>query len=303
MTTLAPMPSAPAREFPLLSNDRLTIEVAAPGHAYSGTRFEWAGFITQVTLDGKHTFCVPESINGSGTGGAGLCSEYGIHGVPGYDDALPGESFIKPGVGVLTRTDDRPYSFSRSYPLRPFRHRIESARNSLIFICDPIDCRGYSMQTTKVLQLVANRLIVTDTLENTGAQPIELDHYCHNFVAIDGRSVGPDTSLSWTRAAASLHQARPQQVEIAAHHATWSSEPTDVFYAPVSLLPAPSLSRDAWRLRHEPTGVSMSETTSEPWSRFAIFGNQRLVSPEAFIAIRVAPGETKTWSREFEFSC
>lgn len=34
----------------ILSNGILTVEIAEPG-AYSGTRFDWSGFITGVTLE------------------------------------------------------------------------------------------------------------------------------------------------------------------------------------------------------------------------------------------------------------
>ena len=34
-----------------LQNERLTVEIAQPGEHYDGTRFDWSGFITQVTLE------------------------------------------------------------------------------------------------------------------------------------------------------------------------------------------------------------------------------------------------------------
>lgn len=39
-----------------LSNGILTVDIAEPG-TYNRTRFDWTGFITQVTLEeGKHIF-------------------------------------------------------------------------------------------------------------------------------------------------------------------------------------------------------------------------------------------------------
>jgi hypothetical protein len=34
----------------ILSNDRLRVEIADLGTVYQGPRFDWTGFITQVTL-------------------------------------------------------------------------------------------------------------------------------------------------------------------------------------------------------------------------------------------------------------
>ncbi|MFD1908517.1 hypothetical protein ACFSQ7_37740 [Paenibacillus rhizoplanae] len=86
----------------ILSNGVLTVEIAEVG-AYGGTRFDWTGFITGVTLEqGGHTFCVPESlVPGQGTGGIGLCNEFGISRAIGYEDAAAGEWFPKFGIGLL----------------------------------------------------------------------------------------------------------------------------------------------------------------------------------------------------------
>lgn len=87
-----------------LSNGILTVDIADIGE-YKGTRFDWTGFITQVTLEeGKHTFCVPESLKpDEGTGGKGLCNEFGISRAIGYDEAPIGGWFPKIGVGLLQK--------------------------------------------------------------------------------------------------------------------------------------------------------------------------------------------------------
>ena len=95
-----------------IQSPRLKVEIAEPGTVYQRTRFDWSAFITQVTLDGAHTFCVPESYEaGKGTGGVGLCNEFGIETAVGYADAEPGECFPKLGIGLLKKIDDAPYGF------------------------------------------------------------------------------------------------------------------------------------------------------------------------------------------------
>lgn len=44
-----------------ISNQRLKVEIALPGTQYHYSRFDWTGFIVQITLDDKHTFCTSES--------------------------------------------------------------------------------------------------------------------------------------------------------------------------------------------------------------------------------------------------
>jgi hypothetical protein len=106
----------------VIQSDRLKVEIAEPGGVYQGTRFDWTGFITQVTLDGKHTFCVPESYQpGHGTGGIGLCNEFGNEKPIAYDDAQPGETFPKLGIGLLAQRHCQlsfhlPYEIVQRFP-------------------------------------------------------------------------------------------------------------------------------------------------------------------------------------------
>lgn len=104
-----------------LSNGVLSVDIADIGEDYKGTRFDWTGFITQVTLEkGNHTFCVPESLKeGEGTGGSGICNEFGISRAIGYDEAPIGGWFPKPGIGLLQKLDSQSYSFHNKYPLTP----------------------------------------------------------------------------------------------------------------------------------------------------------------------------------------
>ena len=107
----------PPNDSILIASDRLQVEIAEPQTIYCSSRFDWTGFITQVTLDKERTFCVPEAIDGTGTGGHGLCNEFGITRPIGFDDAAPGETFPKIGVGLLRRPDAEAYSFGRDYEI------------------------------------------------------------------------------------------------------------------------------------------------------------------------------------------
>jgi hypothetical protein len=88
------------------------VEIAHPGE-YAGSRFDWTAFIRQVTLkQGLHTFCTAESlVSGKGTGGIGLCNEFGNDLPVGYDEAPSGSKYPKIGVGLLTRRDSGRYDF------------------------------------------------------------------------------------------------------------------------------------------------------------------------------------------------
>ena len=86
-----------------LKSYRLCVEITYPGQAPNTTyRFDRAGFITEVVLDGTHRFCAtePNNLSHPSSGGRGICNEY-IFDVSGK--ASVGEHFPKLGVGLLKK--------------------------------------------------------------------------------------------------------------------------------------------------------------------------------------------------------
>ena len=56
-----------------------------------------------------------------------------------------------------------------------------------------------------------------------------------------------------------------------------------------------------WELRHLPSGVGVREQVTPGWSKLVLWGTERVVSAEAFVAIRLAPGESMEWRRDYTF--
>ena len=279
----------------VLKSDALTVQIAAPGTVYRGTRFDWSGFITQVTLDGRHTFCVSEALDGTGTGGQGLCNEFGIFDPVGYDEVKAGEWFPKLGVGLLQREDAEPYRFSRPSPLKPFPVQVSVEGSRAVFVCEPLPCRGYAARVTKAVAVEGARLSVGCYLENLGEKPLRTSEYCHNFLAFDRQTIGPDYTLRLPfmtegRVTAPL-SAWGQEI-------TWIHTPERAFYFPME---DEHSEGTKWELTHRPSGLAMSETVTPGWFKLTLWGTERVVSPEAFVRIDVAPGETKSWQRDFVF--
>lgn len=45
-----------------LENNRLKVSIQEPSEMYEGSRFDWTGFISQIVLDERVSFCVPEQL-------------------------------------------------------------------------------------------------------------------------------------------------------------------------------------------------------------------------------------------------
>jgi hypothetical protein len=319
------MPESPI----IIQSPRLTVEIASPGTVYNRTRFDWTAFITQITLDRQHTFCVPEDYDpAKGTGGIGLCNEFGIEAPIGYDDAQVGESFPKLGIGLLKKPDDGPYNFFRPHEIvEKFPISVKAQADRVRFVVEPLPCRGYEARLTKTVQVQDNQLEIAYHLENTGTQVIATHEYCHNFVGIDQQPVGPDYTLHFPYAIqfhddiAAMRQNVPPPLRSLPHeeidqrireyiqgsrailnvqgqtlslHAT----PERPFYcrpAGFSLTEQPQ-----WELTHT-SGVNMREYDSfSPW-RVAVWGVAHVISAEIFVDIRLEPGQKQEWTRRYEF--
>lgn len=283
-----------------LSNERLAIEIARPGTAYRGARYDWAGFIRQVTLDGRHTFCGPESPSGEGSGGVGLCNEFGIFRPIGYEEARPGQQFPKLGVGLLTKIDDGIYDFSRAYALAPFPVEVQVDAHSAQFVTLPVPCRGYAARLKKTISLSDCDLRIAYELDNVGEEWLCTHEYVHNFIAIDGHAPGPDYELR-LGAGTRLHHI-PPSMTADGDCIRWLTAPTRAFLAQTMLGGEGSPADPLWTLTHHGEGVGVSESVDVPVSHLALWCAPHLVSPEAFVEIDLAPGATARWTRHYRFS-
>jgi hypothetical protein len=314
----------------LLRSDRLTVEIARPGTVYRGTRFDWTGFTVQVTLDGEHTFCVPESLQpGQGTGGIGLCNEFGIERPIGYDDAQPGEPFPKLGIGLLTRPDKRPYSFFRPHEIaHPFPIDVQAADSKVTFVVEPVDCRGYAASLVKTVSVQGSALHVAYRLENVGSRPIVTHEYCHNFCGIDDQLLGPDYRLRMPyeiafedvsaqmtgrlprplrllpraiqRALVRMMLGQMGSILVTEGKELWChSTPRRPFYR--RLVGFAKTESAQWELIHTPSGAGMRERDDFAPSQVALWGTTHVISAEVFLDVDLQPGETLDWARTYEF--
>jgi len=322
--------------FPIkIHSDQLTVEIAQPGSVYSGTRFDWTGFITQVTLvspgGARHTFCVPESLEpGKGTGGWGLCNEFGNDKAIGYADAQPSESFPKLGIGLLKRPEQPNYNFFLPHEIKQqFPIQIGTTENQAVFTIEPIECRGYAVRYVKTVSAHENWLEIAYRLENTGSKPIDTNEYCHNFMGIDEHPIGPDYRLHFPFtiqlediATAYRHflppllrillpgflldmllkrMAAPGNKAVKVQDADFGFVTTP--QAPFYFRPLGFTKTDGyqWELTHLPSGVQMREFDDFTPCRVAVWGTAHVISAEIFVDIHIDPGQEKTWTRKYEF--
>ena len=145
---------------------------------YRGARFDWSGLVACVSLNG-HTFFgewfnrYDPMINDAVTGPAEEFREPN-----GYDDAKPGDPFVKLGVGVVKRIDDQPYTIGGAYPVLDHgKWTVKVHKDSITFRQELHSTLGYAYIYEKTLSLdkKSNGLQLTHSFEKCRNQATNVD--------------------------------------------------------------------------------------------------------------------------------
>ena len=118
-----------------------------------------------------------------------------------FAEAKPGETFVKIGVGVLRKPDDKPYTFQRYYEIvNSGKWTVRKSADAIVFtqqVTDPATGYGYLYRKTVRLTPGKPQLVLEHSLKNTGKKTIDSTVYDHNFFTIDRRPIGPDISFTF----------------------------------------------------------------------------------------------------------
>lgn len=281
-----------------LENERLRVEIEKPGTLYKGSRFDWTGFISQITLDGTVTYCVPEQLEeGKGTGGLGFCNEFGIDKPVGYDAVEAGDVFPKIGVGLLKKEQESDYDFFKSYDVAPAEVEIREATDSVTFETTDNSPSGYGYHLVKEVAIKDNKLIISYQLTNTGKYPLHTNEYCHNFIGINDQFIDEHYQLTMPRmkaidvAVGSIQRSRDEL--------SWPDTPEADFYAAIDW--DVDNGTYNWDVYNDAVKAGVRELSEFQPSKVALWGYSHVVCPEVFIAIDLKVDEKKSWQRVYEF--
>lgn len=283
----------------ILENELLSITIFKPGTFYSGSRFDWNGFITDITLNKKFSYCMPESLNDKlgSTGGCGLCGEFGINEPIGYDEIKPGEYFSKIGVGLLKKQDDRPYFFAKRYELQPYTTEISTGSNHVVFTSQPLECSGYAFLYQKTVSVDGNELVIDYLLKNVGEKTFCTTEYCHNFIGINRIPTGSGYMLSLPCSVETDEQ--PNGIRISDNHITFDRPCGKDLYFAIGGAEGTDISY--WELVNHECGAGLAEHDSFTACKFAVWAAAHVISAETFIRLEIPVGNSQSWRRKYSF--
>lgn len=294
----------------VITNGTVKAVVYLPDSArgyYRSTRFDWSGVIGCLSAKG-HTYFGPwfshydPLVNDSISGPV---EEFKPEeGAIGYAAAKPGDLFVKPGVGVLRRVDDKPYSSYVTYPLVDAgtwtSHATHTGVESTQQLKSPT---GVAYLYRKRLQLDPHApvLVLEHELTNRGTAPLEMDVYDHNFVVLDNEPTGPDTVVRFAFYP-EPERPLPNGGTIQGKELTYTSElqPKQTVNAILTGY-SNNISDYDFTVENRHTHVGLHQTSDHPLSHLNFWSIRTVVCPEGYIHLNIAPGQTATWKIRYSF--
>ena len=291
---------------------------------YRGTRFDWSGVIGYLTYQGHRyygpwfTKTDPNVIDFVYQGAdivAGPCSaitgpveEFSTDDKAlGYDEAKPGGTFIKIGVGVLRKPQEGgSYNRFRLYEIvDPGTWNVRTTRDSIEFrqeVMDPSSSYGYRYQKTVQLASGQPMLVMDHTLKNIGKRSIGSSVYNHNFLVLDGQPPGPDFALKMPF---DVKAVRPLPGNLAltrGREFVFLKELRDreTVYAQLTGF-GQSAADYRFTIENKKVGAGVTVTGDRPLSQLALWSIRSVLSLEPFIAMTIEPGQEFTWKYKYEF--
>lgn len=313
-----------AAEFPQtkIANGQITAKMYLPDAKngyYRSTRFDWSGAIYSLRYKG-HDFYGPwfdridpkvinwvyqgsEIVSGPCSALEGPVDEFQT--VLGWDDAKPGGTFIKIGVGVLRKTGT---DYNRYFPyvvVDSGKWSVERHKDSIAFqqeLSDPAS--GYAYVYRKIVRLGKGKpeMVIERSLKNTGKRQIQSTVYDHNFVVLDKQPPGPDFTF---KVPFQIQSPRPPNKELAeisgneiVYRKPLSGE--DQVAVPIRGF-SDSVKDTEIVIENKKVGAGLRISGNRPLVSDLLWSIRTVLADEPYIAIDIQPGSEFTWSNTFDY--
>jgi hypothetical protein len=293
-------------QFPSLriSNDEVEMLIYLPDAEkgmYRATRFDWSGVIGSVKYKDHEYFgywkdthdpLFHEDLTGPVEG-------YLKPGL-GYEEAEPGGGYVRIGVGLIEKPDEAEYSFRNFYKLLDHGTWTLDHGNDWISFRHELNTDiGYSYIYEKRIQLKNDGFLMEHKLQNTGELAIETDQFNHNFFMIDGEPSGTAFSISFPFVV-STEDDPSGFVELRENEIRFvrDLQEDDSFFLQLQGF-SQDLDDHRVTVQNHKSGAGVTFSIDKALHRIAFWACHTTLSPENFIWLNVAPGDSDTWTSEY----
>jgi hypothetical protein len=276
-----------------LANAELTVDLLDPvaDHARLGPRFGWGGFIWQVHDKNIGTLLTgPEWPNPTPVvaNGQGLPESFRHSTTTGEPLLWREGKGLAPGAGALGRdaagavivTEPSPWQIDAQPDRLVFRTRQEAA--------------GWSYALERTIELRGRTLLSHSKLTNRGTGPLKLQWFAHPFFALQA-----DGKLRATLPAGTTLPAN-DGYDLAGQELTMRRAFKDANDGVLVHLGLPAGQPLAVTLSHPKLAWLKFRTDFAPF-KTVLWANSNTLSLEPFLALDLAPGESRVWTLTYEF--
>jgi hypothetical protein len=300
-----------------IANAQITAKIARIDAAqgfYNGTRFDQAGVVTSLTLNGRefygpwfektapevldYTYVGDDIVAGPDSALSGPVEEF----APLDFEAEPG-LFIKPGVGILYQPDTQPYDHYRHFRILDAGQRTTRATKTGVTFTQTLSGLGYGYVYEKSLSLVPGKpqLLITHHLRNTGQKTISTSVYDHNFLRLTHGNSGTKITFPFALSAANSPPADLMRVQ--GNSLTYLRPMANKERISFLLSGFGKIAADYdFTIEDTAHGGAVRVQGDQPITRLNIFSVDRVQSVEPYIAIDLAPGTEKRWTYTYTFT-
>jgi hypothetical protein len=299
----------------VINNRLITTHVARIDAArgfYNGTRFDQAGVVTSLKLNGRefygpwfertapdvldYTYVDDIIVAGPDSAISGPVEEFAPLGF----EAKPG-LFVKIGVGILYQPDTQAYDHYRHYRILDAGQRTTTVTKTGVTFTQILSGADYGYIYEKSLSLVPGKpeLRITHRLRNAGRKSISTTVYDHNFLKIIAGNGGITVTFPFAPTAANPPPADLMRVQgnSLIYLRSMASKERISF-------PVVGFGKTVADYDFTITGgkASVRVQGDQPITRLNIFSIDRVQSVEPYIDVNIGPGSTKTWTYTYTFS-
>ncbi|MDE3166295.1 MAG: hypothetical protein KGN36_10850 [Acidobacteriota bacterium] len=305
---LAPLAAQPPQAVIASRKIKATLYLPDPDRGYyRGTRFDWSGSIASLETNG-HTYFgkwfdrydpkTHDAITGPVeeflTGDSAL----------GYDEARPGETFVRIGVGTLRKIEEPRFERFKTYEIvDPGKRTMRHGADWIEFTHKLTGPGGYAYLYTKRLSLTRDQaeLVISHTLKNTGKKAIDTSVYNHDFFMIDGLPTSPDVRVTFPFAPQASGKLAPF-AELDGKELRYTAELSTGQSAAAELTGYGATAADYdFRVENRKAGAGVRQRGDLPLSKLYFWSIRTTVCPEAYVHLHIEPGQAATWKIRYEF--
>ena len=288
---------------------------------YKGVRFDWSGVIADLEFAGHHLYkpwfsgtdaSVPDFtykdgaiVAGTNSAMTGPAEEF--QKAIGYDDAAPGGTFLKVGVGILKKVDTTPYRFTLHFDVVDGgKWTVHKTSNSITFthvLGGPGSDYGYVY--TKTIRLIGDtsQLVIEHHLKNTGKLPIATPVYDHNFFTVDEIPVGKADTLAVPYDLKPTRAPDEKFIKIDGKTASYIADLQGQDRVSFGLQGWGTDAKDYdFTITNRAAGVAVNIKGDHPLTNAMLWSIRSIVAVEPFIQLQADPGKDFSWSYTYTYS-